>query len=393
MLRHAGPHSPIACEHPHVPYEEGRGHGHDHGHGDRGGHGDDPGERRAQRCGHTDGREHSHDEGHTRSRGHDHGHDHEHGHDQRSGPSPEGPPRLRGAADPPRRTVVEGGSPTQRQRARRALAGSLVLTLVMMVVEWVGAWWTGSLLLLSDAVHMAAHAIALGISWVGVRLATVPTGGRNHFGLYRAEVLAAFLNGLGVLGTTFFIVLEAVERARAPEPVRTVDLGVIAALGLVVNLVTAWWLHRAGGSDLNTRSAMVHMVTDAVSSVAVLLGAAVMLVTQWYWIDPALSLLVAAIVLRWGWDLLRESGAMLLELAPRGLDLSALRADLVAAVPGVVDVHDVHVWDITTGYRCATMHLVLAGGHRPGAVRGAVAEWLRVHHGVGHATLQVDDPV
>lgn len=388
-MRQEARRSPIDCAHPHVPDDDERGHGHHHGHGHS--QAIDPGPNPLQthrpEGDHGQGHGHGHDRGHDHGHDHGHSHDHDHAHDHARMP----PPAEASGSRPRRVEVVQGGSPTQRSAARRALLGSLVLTVVMMVGEILAGVWTGSLLLLSDAAHMAGHAVALAISWVGVRLATVPTGGRNHFGLYRAEVLAAFINGLGVLFTSLWIVVEAVERWTAPVAVRSRELLVVAVLGLVVNLVTAFWLFRAGGRDLNTRSAMVHMATDALSSVAVVLGALWMGAGGSPLIDPALAILIALLVLKWGHDLLRESGAMLLELAPPGLDFHVLRQDLVAGVEGVRDVHDIHVWDITTGYRCATMHVVVGPEVTHRAVREGIAARLRDRFGVGHATLQLED--
>jgi cobalt-zinc-cadmium efflux system protein len=166
----------------------------------------------------------------------------------------------------------------------------------------------------------------------------------------------------------------------------------VATLGLVVNLVTAVILARAGAEDLNTRSAYVHMLGDTLSSVAIVAGGAVLWATGWTWIDPALSLLVAGVILIWGVGLVRRSVSILLELAPRDADPAVVRGALLEGVPDLLDVHDLHVWEITSGYRCLTAHLVLSD--RPvsetGPIQESVRRIARERFRVGHVTLQVE---
>ncbi len=279
-----------------------------------------------------------------------------------------------------------------RPAQRWALGWSILLTSVVMVVEIVGGLWTNSLMLLSDAAHMASHTIALLLSWGALRVAGSQLGNRSHFGLYRAEVLAAFLNGLGVLGFTVWIVIEAADRLMRPVPILGAELMIIAVVGLLTNVGTAWLLTRGGAQDLNTRSALVHVLGDLLSSVAVVAGAVVLAVTGLLWIDVVLSLLVALLILIWGVGLLREAGEMLLELSPPGIDLEEVRRLVLQEVPTVRDVHDLHVWDITSGYRCATAHIVVAEQQlsETEGTREAVARLLGERFGVAHATLQLE---
>ena len=279
-----------------------------------------------------------------------------------------------------------------RPRQRRALVLCIALTTVTMVGEVIGGWWTGSLMLLSDAVHMLSHALALVVSYVALRLATRPSGGRSHYGLYRTEILGAFVNGLGVLAFTAFIVWEAIERFREPVAVLGGEMTVIALIGLAVNLTTAVILARAGAEDLNTKSAYLHMLGDTLSSVAIVAGGVVLWFTGWSWLDPALSLLVAAVILVWGVGLLRDSSAVLLEMSPHGVDVEAVRGELVGAIPDVIDVHDVHVWEITTGYVCMTAHVVVEDKavSETGPIHAAVAQLAKERFGIGHVTLQLE---
>ena len=262
----------------------------------------------------------------------------------------------------------------------------------MMAGEIVGGVLTGSLMLLSDAAHMGSHVLALVVSYGAIRLAASRPGARSHFGLYRAEVLAAFVNGLSVLGFTLFILIEAVDRYQNPVAIAGLELFVIALLGLLVNIATTMLLARTGASDLNTRSAMVHMLGDLLSSVAVVAGAAVLLVTGWAWVDLVLSVLVALLILVWGVGLLRDAGGTLLELSPIGVDIEDVRRTVLREVPAVRDLHDVHLWDITSGYRCVTAHVVVAeqGLSESVAIREAVASVLGERFGVVHATLQLE---
>jgi cobalt-zinc-cadmium efflux system protein len=285
-------------------------------------------------------------------------------------------------------------SAEHRPRQRRALLVCIALTFATMVVEIAGGIWTGSLMLLSDAAHMLSHALALLVSYVAVRLAGRAASERSHFGFYRAEILGAFLNGIGLLVFTGWIVWEAAHRFLDPVSVPGAEMTAIAVLGLVVNLVTASILFRAGAQDLNTRSALLHMLGDTLSSVAIVVGGGVLWYTGWQWIDPALSLGVALLIVIWGYGLLRQSAAILLELAPQSIDPAEVRAAIVGQVPGVLDVHDLHVWEITSGYVCLTAHVVVEDGllsatHR---VRDDTCALVRERFRVAHATLQIEAP-
>lgn len=300
--------------------------------------------------------------------GHDHAHDIGHGH------------------------VHAHGRGLHRPRQRRALLLCIALTVAMMAAEIAGSLWTGSLMLLSDAAHMLSHALALSVSYVALRLATRDRHVRSHFGMYRTEILGAFLNGLGVLAFTAFIVYEAFERLQIETPILGGEMTLIAVLGLVTNLVTAVILARAGTHDLNTRSAYLHMLGDTLSSVAIVAGGGVLWATGWNWIDPVLSVLVAIVIFVWGFGLLRESTAILLEFAPVGADPDTVRQALIDGVPAILDVHDMHVWEITSGYVCMTAHVVVDDCRisETGDVHAAVAALVRERFHVGHVTLQLE---
>jgi cobalt-zinc-cadmium efflux system protein len=306
---------------------------------------------------------HAHCEGHHH--GHDHGHGHAHGHGQAAGKA-------------------------QRSSARR-LAVSLGVTSLVMVAEAVGGWVSGSLALLSDAGHMLTDVAALGLALLAVLFGARPADPRRTYGFRRLEVLAAQFNVATLLLITGWIGWEAVERLRHPHP--QIELGlmaIVATVGLVANLVILGWLH--GDHSLNTRSAFLHVLGDAVASVAVLAGAGVM----WWrpdldWVDPVLSLLIAVLIL-WGCGrLVLEITHILMEAVPRHLDVQQITRAMEEA-DGVVAVHDVHVWTISSGLYALSAHLVThpdALG-RNDAILGETKARLRERFGIDHTTLQIE---
>lgn len=312
---------------------------------------------------------HGHSHGHAHG-AHDHGHDeHPHDHEQSA------------------HAHSDAGT-----RSRRALGLCIALTLAMMAAEIVGGLWTDSLMLLSDAAHMASHAVALLVSWGAFHISALPRDSRSHFGLHRAEILAALANGVGLLAFTVWIAWEAIARFSGSHAVAGPQMTAIAALGLVVNLLTAWILHRAGAEDLNTRSAFLHMLGDTLSSVAIVIGGAVLWATGWEWIDPALSLLVAAVIVWWGFGLLRQALRILLEQSPEHIEPERVRDAILAGVPAVRDVHDLHVWEITSGYVCLMAHLVVDDQPLADAekLQRDVAVLVERQFRIGHATLQLE---
>lgn len=262
----------------------------------------------------------------------------------------------------------------------------------MMVIEFVAGWMSGSLMLAGDALHMLSHVAALGISLMAIKLANRQCGDHLPYGLYRLEVLAALLNGLGLAAFSMWIVYEGIERLWNPVHISGHELVVVATLGLIVNVLTAVILFRAGMEDLNTKSAWLHMLADGASSVVVVLGAVVIVFTGWRAIDPLLSILVALVVGKWSWNLLHEALMILLERKPVHINLTELETHLLHAFPEIRDIHDLHVWEITSHYFCLSAHIVLDDMKLSDTqqVRAAVAEDLRKHFGIGHAVLQFE---
>jgi cobalt-zinc-cadmium efflux system protein len=311
---------------------------------------------------------------------HDHDHDCDHGHTHGLG-------HDHGPADEEAWSCREPGRERPgRAKERTRLWWAMVITAVAMV----GGVLVGSLALVSDAGHMLTHAFALGISLVAIILAARPTKAERTFGLHRLEILAALLNGVTLLAVTVWITWSAVLRFRTPEPILETPMLIVAAVGLVVNLITAWLLHDVGKRDLNVRSAFLHMLGDTASSVAVVVGAIVIEQTDWLWIDPALSLGICVLILIWSAGLIRDAVRVLLEAAPYGMTIQNVRDGVARAFPEVVALHDVHVWTVTSGMVAMTarVEVRLDSLDECGLLAGRLERFLHVDYGIGHATLQ-----
>ena len=277
--------------------------------------------------------------------------------------------------------------------SRGRLAAVLGLTLAVLVAEVVGALVSGSLALLADAGHMATDALGIGLALGAVTLAQRPARGRRTFGWQRVEILAAVANGLLLAGVAVVVVVEAVRRIGDPPEIDSAVVLTVAAAGLAANLLGLALLHRGRHRSLAVRGAHLEVLGDALGSVAVLAGGAVVALTGWTPADTLAALLVGCLVLPRAWSLLRESLDVLLEAAPRDVDLDRVRAHLLA-VDGVIGVHDLHAWTITSGLPVLSAHVVvtdevLADGHG-GRVLDALGSCLGHHFDVAHCTFQIE---
>jgi cation diffusion facilitator family transporter len=284
-----------------------------------------------------------------------------------------------------------GGTAAAGRRGRLALV--LGLTLAVVVAEVVGAVVSGSLALLADAGHMATDALGIGLALGAVTLAQRAPRGRRTFGWQRLEILAAVANGLLLLGVCAFVIVEAVRRIGDPPEIASGVMLVIALVGLVVNLIGLALLHTGRRESLNVRGAYLEVLGDALGSVAVIVAAVVIATTGWTAADTVASLAVGALVLPRAWQLLREALDVLLEAAPRGVDLEQVRSH-IRAVDGVLDVHDLHAWTITSGMPVLSAHVVvrddvLEAGHG-GRVLDALCGCLSGHFDVEHCTFQLE---
>lgn len=270
--------------------------------------------------------------------------------------------------------------------ARPAFAAAIAITFAYALVELAGGLWSGSLALTSDAGHMFSDALALGLAAGAAWLARRPHGLKHSYGLARAEVIGASLNGLLMLGIIVVLVVEAVHRLLAPRPVAGGVVIVIAAVGLMVNAGVAYMLSR-GGTSLNVRAALVHVMADLLSSVVALIAGAVIYATGWILIDPILSLVIAALILAATLRLLRDTLHVLMEGVPAAIDLGEI-GRMLASVPGVSAVHDLHVWSIGSDRPALSAHLEIERlADWPEVLRGTRG-LLFARYGIDHVTLQ-----
>lgn len=265
---------------------------------------------------------------------------------------------------------------------------AFVILFVFMLVEAAGGILSGSLALLADAGHMVSDAAALGMSWLALHLGRRPADAARSFGYRRLEVLAAFVNGCTLFVIAGWIAFEAVLRLRAPTPVLGGMMLGVAVAGLLANVAAFAVLNGGSKENLNMRSAWLHVLGDTLGFAVAIVAALVILATGWTPIDPILSVLVAVLILRSAWQVVTASSHILLQGTPADLDAAAMARDLVASVPGVADIHHVHIWSLTSEQPHVTLHARPAsGGAR---VIGAINARLKDKYGIVHSTIQID---
>lgn len=311
---------------------------------------------------------HDHAHGHGHDHGHGHGHDHGHGHGH-----------------------AHGAPPADDRGNERRLLATLVLGCTYMGVEAVGGWLIGSLALVADAGHMLSDSAALAITLFALRMARLPADAKRTYGYHRAEVLAAVVNGAALLAIAVGVFWEAVERWGAAEAPDGPLVVAIASGGLLVNLAGLAILHGADRSGLNVRAAWLHLVSDSLGSGGAILAGLLVWYGGFTWADPLASVLIAALVLRSAWYLLKEAVDVLMEAAPPHVDTEAMRTAILA-VDGVNAVHDVHVWTLTSGVVAMSGHVVAEGDASHPEVLTAVATLLRERFHIEHSTIQVEPP-
>ncbi|TVO55331.1 cation diffusion facilitator family transporter [Denitromonas halophila] len=271
-----------------------------------------------------------------------------------------------------------------------ALLLALGLTLGFSFVEALAGWWASSLALLGDAGHMLTDSFALGLAAVAARLAQRPPSQRLSYGLGRMEALAALINGLLMIAVVAAIVWHAVERLLTPQTVAGGTVTVVALIGLIINIAAAWLLSR-GGNDLNTRAALLHVMGDLLGSVAALAAGLIIQFTGWMPIDPLLSVLICGLILASTLSLLRQVFTTLLEGVPESLSLPEVGRSM-AAVDGIVSVHDLHIWSLGAGRVALSAHVVITSLTDWPAVLPRLQTALASQFGIEHATLQPEVP-
>jgi cobalt-zinc-cadmium efflux system protein len=272
---------------------------------------------------------------------------------------------------------------------QRRLLIALGITGGYCVVEFIGGWFTHSLALLSDAGHMLSDVTAMGLSLFAAYVASLPVTSQKTFGYYRAEILAAFLNGLSLWLIAGIIFREAYYRFFTPAEVHGQGMILIAGMGLAVNVLTAWMLHGAHHTNLNLRGVFLHVLSDALGSAGAIVAGVLIVLTGWYWVDPVTSVVIGILILVSSFSLVRESVDILMQATPRHLDLTEVQQTL-EAVPGVARIHDLHVWTLSSGFFTLTAHAVVNGETDHHQLLDVLEKTIYDHFGIDHITIQLE---
>lgn len=275
---------------------------------------------------------------------------------------------------------------------QRRLIISIVITGLTMVLEIAGGFWSNSLALLSDAGHMFSHLFALGVSYFAILLACRPPTEAQSFGFYRAEILAALVNGFSLLIIVAWIIYEAWERLKNPAAVSGSHMFIIAVIGLIVNAITALLLKDASHRDINIRGAFIHVLGDIGSSVGVVIAAVIISFTGWTLLDPAISVFIALVILYWSMKLLWDAARILLQSTPRHLSIEKIADTLAREIPEIKGVHHVHVWELTSRMYIMTAHIEVDDMRLSdvSALRARAQETLERNFCIAHSDLQFE---
>lgn len=287
----------------------------------------------------------------------------------------------------------EGDPSSYRRATKQRLLLSIILTGSMMGVELLGGFLTGSLALISDAGHMLTHFLALLIAFVAIRVATRSAPKRYTFGFYRVEILGGLFNAIFVIFISGIIILEAIQRFLYPVPIAAFELLLISIVGLLVNVATMALLQGSSQDDHNVKGAFLHVFGDTFSSVGVILAAIIILFTGWVFVDPIVSLVIAMVILIWGIQLIRTTTAILLQSAPSQIDMDELTQTICSLFPQIKEIHDIHLWELTSGIFCLSMHLLVTEDCSVAATQELidnVNHFLGERFGIQHTTLQVE---
>lgn len=296
--------------------------------------------------------------GHTHEHGHSHGHSH---HPERG----------------------------NRERNRKRLAWTLALVVIYMVAEVIGGILTNSLALLADAGHMLSDAASLALALFAMWIAQRPPTAERTYGYYRAEILAALFNGATLVGISIYIFYEAYQRFAEPPEVLGPWMMAVAGGGLVINLAGLWLLHAGKSENLNMRGAWLHVLGDTLGSVGAIAAGGLIWAFGWAWADPLASVIIGLLILFSAWNLLKESVAVLMEGAPGHIDVDDVR-DAMRKVDGVLAVHDLHIWTISSGLISLSAHVDVGTLDGYSELLGELRELLRQEFGIGHTTIQIE---
>ncbi len=279
--------------------------------------------------------------------------------------------------------------------AKNKLVLSMIITGSVMVVEVIGSILTGSLALGSDAGHMFTHLFALAISFIAIVIACKAPCHHRTYGFYRAEILAALFNSIFLFGVTAYIFYQGIERLLNPQPVLGFEMLLVALLGLAANGISILILRGSVRSDLNIKGAFLHMFADTASSVAIIIGAIVVSLTNWYIIDPLLGIGISVLIFVWAWSLLKDSVNVLLETAPKGMNIDIVSLELKKNMPEILQINDMHIWEITSGMYSLTAHIEadLTNYENTKQIVEKINKILDEEYGIEHTTIQIEPVV
>ena len=316
-----------------------------------------------------------------------HGHDHDHGHDRDHDPVP-GSEHIPAEGDGHVHSHAHShGLTADGINARMGVA--VGLNVIFVAIEGTFGFISNSVALIADAGHNLGDVLGLVCAWTAIHLARRPPGGRFTYGLGRSSVLAALTNAVLLLVACGAIAWEAIGRLAAPPTVAGATVMGVAAIGIVLNGVSAWLLHGGSHDDLSRRSAFIHMLGDAAVSAGVLISGGLIVLTHWSWLDPVVSLIIVAVILASTWSLLRDSIHLSLDGVPSGVNSTAIMSYL-AGQRGVTDVHDLHIWALSTTSVALTAHLVVPDRDQEDALLGSLTPFLKKRFRIDHATLQIE---
>jgi len=274
------------------------------------------------------------------------------------------------------------------EQAPRAIIAALVVTFVFMLMELIGGWWSNSLALISDGAHMLTDIGALLLSLFVIWFAKRPISAHMSYGYHRAEILGALASGLAIWLIAGLLVFEAIQRLHSPPEVRGPAVFIIATIGLFANLLSMRFLSATRHTHINVRAAYLHLVADALGSIGAIVAGAVLWLTGWRPIDPIVTLFFAVLMLLGSWKLVSEAVSVLMESTPSGINALKVKEDL-AHLPGVEEVHDLHIWSVSQG-RCAlSVHLI---ARQAQGLLGAANALLQERYKIEHTTIQIEDP-
>ena len=287
----------------------------------------------------------------------------------------------------------EGGQHNHQHHLQGKFRFAILLTTFVFGVELVGGILSNSLALLSDAAHVFSDSLSLIMSWLAIYLSTRPATSSRTYGYHRTEVFAAFINGVSLIAISGWIFYEAVQRFIEPEPVKSKEMLIVATFGFIANMVIVWLFHGEGHKNLNVRSAVLHVIGDALASVGVIVGGVVIYYTGWFVVDPMLSCGIGLVVLVGAVRVTREAVHILLEGSPKHADAEKVAA-CISTIDSVRDVHDMHIWSLCSNYLALSTHVAIAEDASKSShqLRQEINDKLQTQFGIFHTTIQIEHP-